>query len=89
MISAHITVLGRVQGVGFRVNAKRRADHLGLNGWVKNLPDGSVEIIAEGPEVYIEEFIKWCRVGPSGAIVDKIDVERKPAKGELSGFQRN
>ncbi len=88
MISAHIAVSGRVQGVGFRVNAKRVADRLGLSGWVRNLPDGSVEILAEGPEGYVEEFIEWCSVGPTSAIVDEIKVERAPAEGRLSGFQR-
>jgi acylphosphatase len=88
VISAHITISGRVQGVGFRANAERMADRLGLSGWVRNLPDGSVEIIAEGPEGYVEEFIKWCRVGPSGAFVYEITVERASTERKLSGFQK-
>ena len=88
MISARILVSGHVQSVGFRSNTKRVADRFGLSGWVRNLPDGSVEILAEGPEGHIEEFIKWCCVGPYGAIVDDVTVEKAHAKGELIGFQR-
>ena len=88
MISAHIMVSGHVQGVGFRAYAKRIADRLGLVGWVKNLPDGSVEIIAEGQEGRVEEFIEWCHVGPYGALVDGITVEKSNPNGELAGFQR-
>jgi acylphosphatase len=88
VISAHILISGHVQGVGFRSNAKRVADHFGLSGWVRNLPDGSVEILAEGPEGHVEEFIEWCHIGPYGAIVDDVIVERALAKGEHIGFQR-
>ena len=88
MISAHILVSGHVQGVGFRAHTKRVAESFGLTGWVRNLPDGSVEILTEGPEGHVEEFIKWCRVGPYGAIVDDVTVEKTHAKGELIGFQR-
>ncbi len=88
MISAHIKVSGHVQGVSFRSNAERMADRLGLRGWVSNLSDGSVEMVVEGPEGYVEDFIEWCSVGPSGAIVDDVRVEKAPAKGELIGFHR-
>ena len=88
MISAHVTISGHVQGVGYRANAKRVADRLGLVGWVMNLPDGSVELVAEGTPWHVEEFIEWCRVGPYGAIVEDVAIEKAPAKGELVGFQR-
>ena len=88
MISAHVTISGHVQGVGYRANAKRVADRLGLVGWVMNLPDGSVELVAEGNPWHVEEFIEWCRVGPYGAIVEDVAIEKAPAKGELVGFQR-
>jgi acylphosphatase len=88
VISAHVTISGHVQGVGFRSNAKRVADRLGLAGWVRNLPDGSVEIIAEGQEGHMEEFLEWCHVGPYGALVDGVTIVKAPTKGELIGFQR-
>jgi acylphosphatase len=88
LISAHVTISGHVQGVGYRANAKRVADRLGLVGWVMNLPDGSVELVAEGTPWHVEEFIEWCRVGPYGAIVEDVAIEKAPAKGELVGFQR-
>ena len=88
MISAHVTISGHVQGVGYRANAKRVADRLGLVGWVMNLPDGSVELVAEGTPWHVEEFIEWCRVGPYGAIIEDVNIEKAPAKGELVGFQR-
>ena len=83
-----MTISGHVQGVGYRANAKRVADRLGLVGWVMNLPDGSVELVAEGTPWHVEEFIEWCRVGPYGAIVEDVAIEKAPAKGELVGFQR-
>jgi acylphosphatase len=88
VISAHIKVSGHVQGVSFRSNAERIADRLGLSGWVLNLSNGSVEIVVEGEEGYVEDFIDWCRIGPYGAIVDDVRVERAPAKGEFIGFHR-
>ncbi len=88
MISAHLTISGHVQGVGYRANAKRIADRLGLVGWVRNLPDGSVELVAEGPPGHVEEFVEWCRIGPYGATVEVVAIEKAPAKGELISFQR-
>ncbi|TRO54393.1 acylphosphatase, partial [Candidatus Bathyarchaeota archaeon] len=59
MIRAHITVEGRVQGVGFRANTNRMANQLGLKGWVRNLRDGKVEIIAEGEPELVDRLILW------------------------------
>ena len=58
-MQAHIRIYGQVQGVFFRSYAKEVADRLGLVGWVKNNPDGSVETVAEGSKEKLEEFVKW------------------------------
>lgn len=70
-----ITISGKVQGVFYRMNTKNKAGELGLTGWVKNTPNGKVEVLAEGKERVLKEFIKWCYNGSKGAKVDKIEVE--------------
>ncbi len=69
---ARIRVYGRVQGVGFRWSAVREAGRRGLTGWVRNLPDGSVEALAEGSD--LEGFLAWCKKGPLVAQVDRSEV---------------
>lgn len=86
MIHREITVKGKVQGVYFRATARSVAVKLGLRGAVKNLPDGHVWIAAEGPEAAVEEFIDWCRIGPSGAKVSSLDIEESPLKN-YEGFE--
>ena len=70
-----IRVAGRVQGVGFRFETKRMARVYGLKGFVKNLPDGSVLIEAEGEEEQLRNFILWCKKGPAHARVDEVFTE--------------
>lgn len=60
---------GRVQGVGFRWSTKRRADELGLAGWVRNLPNGSVEVFVQGPAAAVAAMERWLGVGPTSARV--------------------
>lgn len=86
VIRVHLYVSGRVQGVFFRSNTRRRALELGLTGWVRNLPDGRVEVVAEGEEARVEEFVKWCRRGPPRAAVTGLEVRREPATGEFGTF---
>jgi len=75
MIEAiHILVHGRVQGVWFRAGTKERADELGILGWVKNRPEGTVEIHAEGEKSQLEIFISWCRKGTPAANVTSLDL---------------
>ncbi len=81
---AKIVVSGVVQGVFYRYSTKRTADDLGLKGTVRNLPDGGVEVVCEGDENSIRKLIEWCKQGPRGAIVDRVDVEWKEA---VSGFK--
>jgi acylphosphatase len=68
----HATVEGMVQGVGFRYSAMREARRLGLSGYVRNLPDGSVEVVAEGEEQKLERLAGWLRHGPPGAHVRQV-----------------
>lgn len=72
--SALIRVLGDVQGVAYRYNARNEAQILNLTGYAKNLADGSVEILAQGEKAEIEAFIEWCRTGPSQARVKDIKI---------------
>lgn len=83
---AHLVISGRVQGVFFRANTRREALNLGLMGWVRNLPDGRVEVIVEGEEDKVERLIHWCWEGPPLAIVREIDVEWEPPTGEYETF---
>jgi acylphosphatase len=71
--AVRLTIRGRVQGVGYRWWAARVARRLGLNGWVRNRLDGSVELLAAGPEAAIESLIEACREGPDEAMVSAIE----------------
>jgi acylphosphatase len=80
-------VTGRVQGVGFRWWVRRQAEALGLRGWVMNADDErSVELVAEGEQVALDELERRLRRGPSGARVESVEVARAVASGEFSGF---
>lgn len=77
-------VSGRVQGVGYRYFVMRAADALGVNGFVRNLADGRVEVIGEGPEEVLAEFEQKLRQGPAFAAVDTVDrasIERRGDRG--------
>jgi acylphosphatase len=86
MIRAHITVEGRVQGVGYRANTRRMANQLSLKGWVRNLRDGRVEILVEGDEEMVERLIQWCHRGPTSAYVSMVSTETSEAQGEFDRF---
>lgn len=81
-----VMVTGRVQGVFFRDRVRSEAQRLGVQGWVRNLPAGSVEAIFEAEEADVARMIEFCRKGPSGARVDDIEVTDEPARGEDTGF---
>ena len=83
--AAHIIVHGQVQGVWFRAGTKEKADELGLLGWVKNRPEGTVEIHAEGEKPQLEKFIAWCRKGTPAADVTSLDIDGVMAK-EFKSF---
>lgn len=75
-----------MQGVGFRQQTAARARSLGLTGWVANLADGSVEAVFEGPRDRVESMVEWCRRGPNGAHVARVDERPEPLAGE-AGFR--
>lgn len=76
----NIKIYGRVQGVFFRATAKEEADKLAIKGFVRNEPDGSLYIEAEGEAENLEKFIKWCYIGPSSAKVERVEVIESPLK---------
>ena len=84
----HIFVSGRVQGVFFRANAVEIANKLLIKGWVRNLKDGRVEIVAEGSKEKLKEFIEWLKEGPMLAKVVDIVVEEEKPTGEFDNFER-
>lgn len=74
----NIHVFGKVQGVGFRYNTRMKALELKITGFVKNMPDNSVYIEAEGEEETINKFLSWCEIGPSWSRVDKLNCSESP-----------
>ena len=85
-VRAHLRIYGRVQGVGFRWSMQREAKKLGLAGWVRNLPDGSVEAVVEGDEERVEALIGWAHQGPPLARVTRVEVKWEEPEG-LEGFK--
>ena len=84
---AHVRVSGQVQGVFFRDSTREKAEELGLAGWVKNLPDGKVEAVFEGPSERVREIVRWCEEGPRHASVEHVDADFESADGDLEGFE--
>jgi len=81
-----LVIEGRVQGVFFRASTAQDAQWLGVTGWVRNCPDGSVEIVAEGLKTKIDEFIAWCHHGPRGAIVSRVSQQFEAFSNEFERF---
>jgi acylphosphatase len=85
-----VRIRGRVQGVFFRAEARARAESLGLGGWVRNDPDGSVTAVFEGDPERVESMIEWCRRGPGGARVEEVEVSEETGPGgeaQAPGFR--
>lgn len=82
-----VIVSGRVQGVNFRRYTQQTAQGLGVSGWVRNLPDGSVEACFEGEASAVDAVVAWCKEGPSYARVDRLEAAGEPFTGEFTGFQ--
>jgi len=80
-------VHGRVQGVNFRYYTRERARNLGLVGYVRNCWDGTVEVVAEGPEDALQSLLSWLHVGPSLAHVSKVEVSWQAPRGEFERFE--
>jgi acylphosphatase len=87
MKRVRIVVSGLVQGVFFRLNTKRKAQELGICGWVKNRNDGTVEMMCEGPEKKIIIMIDWCKKGPEGSLVSNTEIKWENYTGEFKAFQ--
>lgn len=82
-----LVVRGRVQGVYFRASTQREARRLGLSGWVKNRPDGTVEVLVEGEETSIRELYSWAQKGPGAARVERVDARWRSFTGEFPDFR--
>ena len=82
----HVLIYGFVQGVGFRFGVERAAHSRAVSGWVRNRPDGAVEAVFEGEQEDIEALVEFCRHGPRGADVDRVEVETESAEG-LTDFR--
>ena len=74
-VRARVTVSGRVQGVNFRASTRERARANGVVGWVRNLEDGRVEAMFEGPRTAVKQVISWCYGGPTPARVEHVEIE--------------
>ena len=83
----HAVIHGDVQGVGFRWFVVDEARPLGLRGWVRNRPDGSVELTAEGERAKLEQLLSAARRGPRSAEVTDVDVQWQEARGDLRPFE--
>jgi acylphosphatase len=86
-VRAHLIITGIVQGVFFRMETQRAANKYGVNGWVRNQRDGSVEAVVEGPKENVESLIEWCRHGPPRATVNDVDIDWEEYRGEFSEFR--
>ena len=86
-VRVQVTVHGRVQGVAYRYYTRLRALELGVNGWVRNVPDGSVEGLFEGDGPDIKTLVEWCSSGPPAARVEHVDVRDGVYCGEFEDFR--
>jgi len=87
LVRVHVFAGGRVQGVAYRFYAEKYAARLGVTGWVRNLSDGRVEVLAEGTVPQIDAFLERLREGPSLAHIDSFDLRRERATGEFGDFR--
>jgi acylphosphatase len=88
MVTRHLQVSGRVQGVGFRYAMQREAARLDLTGWVRNRRDGSVEALVQGNEAAVATLTEWARRGPAGAQVAELRATDAAADASLAGFEQ-
>ena len=85
-IQVHVVISGKVQGVWYRASTKKKAEELGLTGWVKNTSDGNVEAVFEGDATKVDEMITWCWIGPPLARVTDVKITRRNTSGEFTDF---
>ena len=84
-----IQITGRVQGVGYRWSTVRHAHMIGVRGWVRNLDDGSVEAMVQGPPDQVDRMLEWMRQGPPGAIVIELSSERQFIDRRFERFEQH
>ncbi|RKZ85900.1 MAG: acylphosphatase [Gammaproteobacteria bacterium] len=82
----HLLISGQVHGVGYRISARNVAEELGLTGWVRNIANGRVEIMAEGDIELLEQLVTWAKKGPTYAQVDDIEIKQLSTIGEFKSF---
>ena len=87
LVRVHVLIDGRVQGVAYRFFAEKYAGSLGITGWVRNLEDGRVEVLAEGSAGDVATFLDRLKEGPRLARVERFDVRREPPTGEFRDFR--
>ncbi|MCU4925568.1 acylphosphatase [Halobacteria archaeon AArc-dxtr1] len=85
-VRTHVFVSGTVQGVYYRANTRETARNAGVDGWVRNLADGRVEAVFEGPTDAVESVVEWCHEGSPAADVASVDVEHEEPEG-IEGFE--
>lgn len=88
MVTRHLRIHGRVQGVGFRYSMLREAKRLGLSGWVRNRRDGSVEALVQGKAEVVAAMVAWAKHGPPGAQVTEVSVANADGEPAVSGFEQ-
>ena len=82
VVRCRLTVSGRVQGVFYRDSCRTMAVALGVKGWVRNLPNGSVQVVAEGDRDAVDQLVDWCRTGPPHAVVADVQIVDEPVAAE-------
>ena len=85
-IRVRLIIEGRVQGVWFRESTRKQAEHLGVHGWVRNRREGTVEVVAEGPEESVRKLVDWCHHGPPSARVSRVLETAEAFQGEFISF---
>ena len=85
-VQTRVRIEGLVQGVNYRYSTRQKAQELGVNGWVRNLADGSVECLLVGERDKVEALIRWCHQGPPGARVKKVTTHGEEYRGDVEGF---
>jgi acylphosphatase len=86
VITRHLHIQGRVQGVWFRESMRREAERLNVAGWVRNKPDGSVEAVVQGTDEAVAALVAWAKKGPPLARVERVELSE--TDGRFSGFER-
>jgi len=87
MIRYNVFISGKVQLVGFRSYIKKKADELGIKGWIRNLDDGRIEAVFEGEENNVKIILEYCKKGPISAEVKNLDMKKEEYKNEFKDFE--